>query len=174
MKTTILLLAVMLSGIMSANAQKKTEYKASNGIVYHVGDTIQLGRGSRDDGTFNYLQINNTFSAFVGGEPNQGVAKSFSGANVVIKKIREMNMKGASKVYFVVGGGSITNYWLMIDDALATGEVVDPTKNKAGEKEESAPESSKADKLRELKQLLDEGILTQEEFEAEKKKILNS
>lgn len=32
---------------------------------------------------------------------------------------------------------------------------------------------SKADRLRELKQLLDEGILTQEEFENEKKKILD-
>jgi len=31
---------------------------------------------------------------------------------------------------------------------------------------------SKADRLRELKQLLDEGILTQEEYEKEKKKIL--
>lgn len=31
---------------------------------------------------------------------------------------------------------------------------------------------SKAERLRELKQLLDDGIITQEEFEAEKKKIL--
>lgn len=173
MKITILLLAVILSGIMSANAQKKTEYKASNGIIYHVGDTIQLGRGSRDDGSFNYLQVNNTFSAFVGGEPNQGVAKSFSGTNVIIKKIREMNMRGASKVYFVVGGGSITNYWLMIDDALATGEVIDPTK-KNMENNKQNTTGSKADKLRELKELFDEGILTQEEFDKEKKKILEN
>ena len=34
-------------------------------------------------------------------------------------------------------------------------------------------EIEKADKLRELKKLLDEGILTQEEFESEKKKILD-
>ena len=39
------------------------------------------------------------------------------------------------------------------------------------QKEEVA--QSKADKLRELKKLLDEGILTQEEFESEKKKILD-
>lgn len=173
MRTTILLLTLILSGIMSANAQKKTEYKASNGIIYHVGDTIQLGRGSRDDGSFNYLQVNNTFSAFVGGEPNQGVAKSFSGTNVIIKKIREMNMRGASKVYFVVGGGSITNYWLMIDDALATGEVIDPTK-KNMENNKQNTTGSKADKLRELKELFDEGILTQEEFDKEKKKILEN
>ena len=34
--------------------------------------------------------------------------------------------------------------------------------------------SSKADKLKDLKALLDAGVLTQEEFESEKKKILNS
>lgn len=37
----------------------------------------------------------------------------------------------------------------------------------------SAPQKSTAEQLRELKALLDEGILTQEEFDAEKKAILN-
>lgn len=37
----------------------------------------------------------------------------------------------------------------------------------------SVPQQSKAEQLRELKSLLDEGILTQEEFDAEKKIILN-
>ena len=82
-------------------------------------------------------------------------------------------MRGASKVYFVVGGGSITNYWLMIDDALATGEVIDPTK-KNMENNKQNTTGSKADKLRELKELFDEGILTQEEFDKEKKKILEN
>jgi hypothetical protein len=35
-------------------------------------------------------------------------------------------------------------------------------------------DKNKADRLRELKKLLDEGIITKEEFEAEKKKILES
>lgn len=39
-------------------------------------------------------------------------------------------------------------------------------------KNPSEPASSKADKLRELKKLLDEKIITQEEFDNEKKKIL--
>lgn len=46
---------------------------------------------------------------------------------------------------------------------------------KETKKETPLPESkSKADKLRELKQLLDEGVLTQEEYEKEKAKILES
>jgi hypothetical protein len=38
----------------------------------------------------------------------------------------------------------------------------------------SGLDKTKADKLRELKKLLDEGVITKEEFEAEKKKILES
>ncbi|MCL6258213.1 SHOCT domain-containing protein [Aquiflexum sp. TKW24L] len=38
----------------------------------------------------------------------------------------------------------------------------------------SGLDKTKADKLRELKKLLDEGVITQEEFEIEKKKILES
>ena len=41
-------------------------------------------------------------------------------------------------------------------------------------KEKTINEKSKADKLRELKQLLDDGILTQEEFNNEKAKLLES
>ena len=44
------------------------------------------------------------------------------------------------------------------------GTLPDSSQNKSG----------KADMLRELKALLDEGILTQEEFEAEKKQILKN
>jgi predicted Zn-dependent peptidase len=44
-------------------------------------------------------------------------------------------------------------------------------------KDELSPQNnntkSKADRLRELKKLLDEKIITQEEFEKEKKKILD-
>jgi hypothetical protein len=40
-------------------------------------------------------------------------------------------------------------------------------------KKEPTNSESKADKLRELKKLLDEGVITEEEFEKEKKKILN-
>lgn len=50
--------------------------------------------------------------------------------------------------------------------------------SKIEQKDEIKPENqeavSKNDKLRELKQLLDDGVLTQEEFEKEKAKILSS
>lgn len=47
------------------------------------------------------------------------------------------------------------------------------TKTESTINKESSNIKSKADKLRELKKLLDEGVITKEEFEKEKKKILN-
>jgi PEGA domain/Short C-terminal domain len=55
-----------------------------------------------------------------------------------------------------------------------------PNNGNTGEKPQDKPQTqptqskSKADKLRELKQLLDDKIITQEEYEKEKKKILDA
>lgn len=49
--------------------------------------------------------------------------------------------------------------------------AIDP-KNTGGKQATPNNDKTKADKLRELKQLLDEGILTVEEYEKEKAKIL--
>lgn len=54
-------------------------------------------------------------------------------------------------------------------------EKADAVENKKNEvRNESQTSISKAERLRELKQLLDAGILTQEEFEAEKAKVLST
>ena len=47
--------------------------------------------------------------------------------------------------------------------------VINPEENK---EPLNAPSKTKAEMLRELKQLLDEGVLTQEEYEKEKAKVL--
>lgn len=77
-------------------------------------------------------------------------------------------MKRYKGVYFTVGGGNITNYTLDIENAIATCEV----ENCIEEKNERNSSVDKYDQLKKLKELFDEGILTQEEYDAEKKKIL--
>ena len=49
-----------------------------------------------------------------------------------------------------------------------------PTKEQIIESKENAPIENRVDRLIELKKMLDEGILTQEEFDREKTKILNA
>lgn len=65
--------------------------------------------------------------------------------------------------------------WAMKYDPMRTYEmepVVEEQKTTTFENKVAQPTKSKTDRLRELKKLLDEKILTQEEYDAEKKKIL--
>ncbi len=67
--------------------------------------------------------------------------------------------------------------WTMKYKPLRTYELaMDSEDTQPATESTSEPETtqSKAEKLRELKQLLDEGIITQEEFDEEKKKILDN
>ena len=67
-------------------------------------------------------------------------------------------------------------YEVDIDNAIAAGEVVIPEefkqKDKVHQIEAKGTAVSVADELLKLKKLLDDGILTKDEFEAERKKIL--
>jgi len=163
MKKIIVLLLFVIS--FSGNAQEKlNEYKASNGITYKIGDNVTLGRGSGTQGTFVYLKI----GGWMAGGSTQ-IGSAYSGLNVDIKKIKKLKYKGAEKVMFTVGGGNIVNYSLDIESAISSCEVKDCNNQSSS----VITETDKYDKLKKLKQLLDDGTLTNEEYELEKKKLLN-
>ena len=156
--------------------ENKDDYKASNGITYHIGDTIKLGRGSATNGDFRFLQMGG-WAAVAGYNSNAGssqfnIGKSYSGLNVILRKIKEQRFKGATKITFVVGGGNITNYNLMIEDAIATCEIADCIEKV--QKVEIINQSSRLDELKKLKELLDAGAITKDEYEVEKRKLLDA
>lgn len=158
----IILLLLLVTGF--ANAQERlSEYKASNEITYKEGDTIQLGRGSGIQGTFVYLKV----AGWAAGSATQ-IGSAYGGLNVTIKKIKKATFKGGTKIYFTVGGGNITNYSLEIEEAIASCEVKDCIKPKLT----VVSQSDKYDKLKKLKDLLVDGTLTEDEYNIEKKKLL--
>ena len=79
----------------------------------------------------------------------------------------DVSEKGVSKIDY-------DNFLYTINYNAIPKKDVDISTIKAEKDKTPANQQSKADKLRELKQLLDDGILTQEEYEKEKTKILNS
>jgi hypothetical protein len=168
----LLLLGIMSFVFVSVNAQKVeklNEFKASNGVTYKVGDQIKLGRGSGANGAFVYVTIGGW--GMVASGKVTPLPPSDAGLIVTIKKIRKYNYKHYKGVYFTVGGGNITNYNVDIENAIATGEIFDPKAKKiAKEKGNAVPD--KYDELMKIKKLFDQGVLTKEEYEAEKKKIL--
>ena len=79
----------------------------------------------------------------------------------------DVNEKGVSKIDY--------DHFLYTINYNAIPKMDLKTDPKESSKEGSSSEGqSKADKLRELKHLLDEGVLTQEEYEKEKAKLLES
>lgn len=177
MKKILLLATLFVAVLFNAQKISKNEtYSASNGITYKVGDTITLGKGSGINGHFEYLQMGGFYNAMaaMGGNYNQvaaGLDRNYSGFNVVLKKIKTVkDRRGTNKTYFVVGGGNITNYNLMIEDAIASCEIKDCNNV---QKVEVMSSETKYDKLKKIKELKDSGVLTEEEFQKEKEKIMN-
>lgn len=166
--TIVCLLAFMSVTVMTAQKkmEKLKEYTASNGITYKIGDEVKLGSGSDAMGGFVYVTIGGWATGMDSGQNK--LPATNSGLITTIKKIKKYNHKRFKGVHFIVGGGNITNYIIDIEQAIKSCEVVDCKKEIA-----SKPEEDKYDKLRKLKKLVDEGIITESEFEAEKEKLLN-
>lgn len=169
MKKIVFAFFVLIS--ISSTAQRVETYTASNGVTYHPGDTIHLGMGSAPNGDFLYLQMGGWGAAMTSNSYNHdqnNIGRAYAHTNVILKKIRQGKVKGAQKTIFVVGGGNITNYYLDIDPAIETCEVT-PCSKDSGTTTNS---TSIADEIAKLKDLLDKGAITQEEYDAAKKKLL--
>jgi hypothetical protein len=144
-----------------------TEYKASNGVTYHVGDTLRLGRGTKPDGSFLYLEDHGII-------PNprsvRNLPKEFANVGAIIKSMRKMTVNGIDKYMFSVNPGGPIRYTVFIDDAISVCEIkpcattTDTPKQTGG---------SVADEIKKLKALLDSGAITQAEYDKQKKKLLN-
>jgi hypothetical protein len=147
---------------------KLDSYKASNGKTYNAGDTIKMGRGSDPDGYFRYLAVGGYAKFLQSGYADAATDKKLSGNLAVIKKIHQKKVNGSNKIIFAVRfDKNDSNYDLYIEDAIGTCEVADC------KQPGTPPAVDKFDQLKKLKSLLDNGTLTQAEFDAQKKKILD-
>lgn len=156
--TFILALFVSLESNGQFGIQRKDEYKATNGITYHEGDKVKLGMGSGINGTFAYIKSSGIANN------NQPAPSQYFNTTVVVKKLKEYN----SKTYLAVEAQGMLNYMIDIEGAIASCEIVDCKKN-----EPTEMKADKYERLKKLKELLDSGAITQEEYDKEKKKILD-
>lgn len=156
------------------NTNSTDSYTAANGKTYRVGDVVKMGRGSGANGDFIFLTMGGygAILTYDSRKPSGqlNISAGYAGLGVNIKKIKRYKFKGISKVYFVVGGGNITNYLLDIEQAIATCEVEDCTPKNSGQ---IVQQLSPADEILKFKSLLDQGIITQEEFDKKKQELLN-
>lgn len=146
------------------------EYKTSNGEVYKLGGRLKLNEGSAQNG--NFVFITESANGAMNFNPGAQLKAKYEGSEIVIKQIIKYNLKRLNGTYFTIDiQGKMKSCIIDIENAIATCEV-EKCNEKVQKVEVKGPVSDNYDKLKKLKTLLDEGILTQEEFDAEKKKIL--
>jgi len=147
------------------------EYQASNGKTYNVGDKIEVMDIDYD----NYKHIRPT-----GWMVSNGIYEidnTYGGKEYEIFKITMTQFgmgKGKRKVpelHLRTGSMKII---VDVEAALKSCEIecVKTQKIEIVGGQTTAPSEDKYDKLAKIKKLLDSGVLTQAEYDAEKKKIL--
>lgn len=155
-----------------------------SGFVFYKGTEVKIGSGTMPDGSFKYIRI--SASSLMGYTSNtqnaanaaNALPPSFSGRNSEVLRLqRRGNKKFGYQDYAIIKLGAMARYEVDIDNAILSGEIDLPAEFKPKAKvlqvEVKGASSSLADELIKLKKLLDDGILTKEEFEAQKKKLLD-
>lgn len=150
----------------------KDGYTIAGGWTIKEGDTLLLGKGTMPTKKFAFI-YQGSKKPFV--NPNaSNYEKIYLTNNAKQARVKNLRVYGNKKsgytVVAVVGVGEMQNYWLEIDNAIEAGELIPPAEYAT--KKNDAPKLSKADELKKWKDLLDAGAITQEEYDAQKKKIL--
>ena len=123
------------------------------------------------DGNFKYIQINQLLP----GPPDPrrsnsiNARKDMSGSGYVIKKIQIVRqMAGGDKTVITIRTGGLPTCDIWIDEAILSCEVTPCADQKSSDRANSV-----ADELLKFKKLLDNGGITQAEYDAQKKKLLS-
>lgn len=165
MKKLLFVLLVLFSSSINASTIGDTCI-ASNGMKLIVGEDIILGKGSGINGSFVFVYTAPGLTTPI------NCPAGWAGYKMKIKDIREMGTKkrGYKKI-LILGGGNIVNYWMDLEEAIASGELRIPKEYQESSVEKS--EISIADELNKLNKLLQDSIITKEEFDSQKEKLLN-
>jgi hypothetical protein len=146
----------------------------TSGFRMIAGTDVKLGTGTLPNGDFKYVAISSASWANIS-DPSMsksGIGRRYNGHMVHVKKFRKEGNKKRGYVYYaVVGGGNIVNYDIDVESAIATGELVVPDEFKPKAAAGNSTPST-ADELKKLKDLLDGGAITKDEYDSAKKKIL--
>lgn len=146
-------------------------------IVVNPGDTLHFGNGTDPKGDFVYVYTPPNYWV---GTKEEGMQRRFAHKFAVIKHFKKhKDKRTGEKTVAVINPFGGLNFVADVESAIESKEIVAINRRSFDKKE--APivanvvvkqETSLADELGKLKKLHDEGVLTKEEFEAQKKKLL--
>ena len=156
-----------------------------NGGSITVGEDLTLGKGTKDNGYFRYIEVNsqsmmrayNTNGTNWGVQDANSMSSQYNDLKGKVIKIQERgNRRTGKKWYAVIGVGDVRRYQVDIENALISGEIL--VEGSTLGKKELEPKTenqmvSKADELLKIKTLLEDGLITEEEFNQMKSEILS-
>jgi hypothetical protein len=137
--------------------------------TFHKGDTLKVGTGSDPNGDFKFIyQPANDLL----GTDQTNLQKMYSSTRLIIKYFKEWESHKFGLKEFTVVGFSSRNGVVELEAAIEAGEIIVP--NFKPKQLNQALQFSVADELIKLKKLLDDGVLTKDEYESQKKKLLEN
>lgn len=175
------LIVVFTSLTFLGNSQQTTftndTLTLKNGFKIYEDLKLKVGTGTMPDGTFKFIRRSST-SIFTYTGANQGDVNSAnalpsrcSGLEFKVIRIDKRGTKKNGFVYYPIITSGL-RYEVDIENAASCGEIILPDEFKI--KPVMASQLSKADEIKKLKELLDTGAITQEEYDVEKKRILKN
>jgi Short C-terminal domain len=177
----VFLIPVFCRGQDSLVIEKKGKdvlYTAS-GFKVIVGQKLRLGIGSMPDGDFKYVRtsasslfaVMNTSNNNAYANQANAASRSCSHLEYEVIRIDQRGNKRRGFFYYPILKGGF-RYEVDIDNAIASGEIDVPEEFRPKQKEVKQ-NISVADELMKLKKLRDDSILTEEEYQSQKKKLLD-
>ncbi|MBN8823574.1 MULTISPECIES: SHOCT domain-containing protein [unclassified Spirosoma] len=143
---------------------------SAQGWIIKTGDTLQLGKGTMPDKSFAFIYqdpANLTLARRNGFMGKDYLDNLYAGTRLVVK---EFTTSGSTAIAVVRAG---VRYYIQIENAIEAGELLPPSHYRKSIVSASQPVGSVADELLKFKKLLDSGGITQLEYDAQKKKLLN-
>jgi len=193
MKTTCLYFVMLFFFANSYSQDKDSTFPkvvedtlfTTSGYKIVIGQDLNIGTGSTPDGDFKFIRRNSSGfgTAMIMTDNNSynksqlSLPRNMANHKGKVVKIVTRGNKKIGKTYeplITFGSG---RYEIDVDNAIASGELIVPDEFKPKPKVtttvvEVKQKISVADELVKLKKLLDDGILTKEEYDAQKKKLL--
>ncbi|MDQ1090197.1 MULTISPECIES: SHOCT domain-containing protein [unclassified Siphonobacter] len=149
----------------------KEGFISKTGWVLKEGEEITLGNGTMPNKFFAFIYET---PAYQHSDERERLTSFSNGKKAKVKSLLVRGSKRTGyQVIARIGIGTLTNYWVELDNAIEAGEVTLPEPYASHLQTPVAKPFSVADEIRKFKELMDEGVLTKEEFETQKKKLLN-
>lgn len=143
------------------------------GTTVQKGDTLQLGRGTLPTGNFQFIYVP---ANMLTGSGQENFSSQMNGLFVVVKEVRLQESKKYGNKTVAVVRANMLNACVDLNGAEASGEIVTANTRQsavsAAGNNNAGGTVSVADEMAKLKKLYDQKVLTKEEYEGQKAKLL--